>query len=150
VKRSRGGSALIEFALVVPMFLLVLVAGIDLGRAFNTAITLTGATRTGLEYASQNANTASNTTEITSLIATSAGNPPGLGVSVSQFCTCSIGGATVACSNTCTTKIVYVQVTATLPFQTLAAWPYIPQPLNLTRMATIRVAYPPPGGGGIG
>jgi Flp pilus assembly protein TadG len=150
VKGPRSGSALVEFTLVVPMFLLVCVAGTDLGRAFNTAITLTGATRTGMEYASQNANTASNTTAITSLIASSAGNPPGLGVTVSQFCMCAVGGPTVSCSNTCITKIVYVQITSTLPFHTVAAWPYIPQPLNLTRMGTIRVAYPPPGGGGIG
>jgi hypothetical protein len=132
------------------MLLLPCVAGVDLARAFNAAMILTGATRTGLEYAGTNANTASNVSGITSLVQSSAGNPSGLNVSVSQFCTCSVGGSTVACSSTCTTKLVYVQLTTTMPFTTLAPWPYIPQPLNLTRSATIRVAYPPPGGGGFG
>jgi Flp pilus assembly protein TadG len=150
VKRKRSGSALIEFALVVPMFLLVCVAGIDLGRAFNAAMMLTGATRTALEYAGESANTASDTTGITNLITTGTGNAAGLSVSVVQFCSCSVGGPQVLCSNTCTGKLVYVQITATEPFQPVAAWPYLPQPLNLTRSGTIRVAYPPPGGGGLG
>jgi Flp pilus assembly protein TadG len=150
VRRNRRGSALIEFALVVPMFLLVCLAGVDLGRAFNAAMMLTGATRSALEYAGVNANTASNTAQITSIITTGTGNAAGVNVSIAQYCMCSIGGPQVACSNTCTGKLVYVQITATEPFQTLAAWPWVPQPLNLTRSATIRVAYPPPGGGGLG
>jgi len=150
VKSKRTGGALIEFALVVPMFLLVCLAGVDLGRAFNAAILLTGATRSALEYAGENANTAADTTGITNIITTGTGNPSGLSVSVSQFCSCSPGGAQVACSDTCSGKLVYVQVTATEPFQTIAAWPWVPQPLNLTRSGTIRVAYPPPGGGGLG
>jgi Flp pilus assembly protein TadG len=150
VRHKRSGSALIEFALVVPMFLLVCLAGVDMGRAFNAAIMLTGATRTALEYAGENANTASDNTGITNLVTQGTGNAQGLNVSVVQFCSCSVGGAQVSCSSTCSGKLVYVQVTATEPFQTLAAWPYLPQPLNLTRSGTIRVAYPPPGGGGFG
>ncbi|MBV8732650.1 MAG: pilus assembly protein [Acidobacteriia bacterium] len=150
MKGARSGSALIEFALVVPMFLLLCVAGVDMARVFNSAMKLTGATRTALEYAGVNANTASDVNGIVNLVATGTGNPSGLSVAVTQFCTCTVGGPQVACSSTCTSKLVYVQLTATMPFQTVAAWPYLPQPLNLTRSATIRVAYPPPGGGGIG
>jgi Flp pilus assembly protein TadG len=126
--------------LVVPMFLFVFMAGIDLARVFNAAMTLSGATRTGLEYAGESSTTAADVSAITNLIQTSAGNPTGLGVSVSQFCTCIIGGPQVSCSNSCSGKTSYVQVTTSLPFQTLAAWPYIPQPLNLTISAAIRVA----------
>jgi hypothetical protein len=132
------------------MFLLVCLAGVDLGRAFNAAMMLTGATRTALEYAGESANTANDTTGITNLITTGTGNAAGLSVSIVQYCTCSVGGPQVACSNTCTGKLVYVTITATEPFQTISAWPYLPQPLNLTRSGTIRVAYPPPGGGGVG
>ena len=150
MKRGRSGSALIEFALVVPAFLLTCLGGVDMARAFNAGIKLTGAIRTAMEYAGQNASTAGNTTAITTLVQNSAGNPPGLTVNVSQFCTCSPGGSSVDCTSSCSGLLVYVQITATLPFKTLAAWPGIPQPLNLTRTATIRVAYPPPGGGGFG
>jgi len=148
--RARKGTVLIEFALVVPLFLLLCVAGIDFARVFNTAIVLTGATRTGLEYAGQSAAAAADTSGIASLVSASAGNPAGLTVTSTQFCTCSIGGTQVACSSKCSGKITYVQVSASLPFQTLVAWPYFPQPLTVTKTGVIRVTVPPPGGGGFG
>jgi Flp pilus assembly protein TadG len=148
--RARKGSVLIEFALVVPLFLLLCVAGIDFARVFNTAIVLTGATRTGLEYAGQSASAAADASGIANLVSASAGNPAGLTVSSNQFCTCSIGGTQVACSSKCSGKITYVQVSASVPFQTLVAWPWVPQPLNVTRTGVIRVTVPPPGGGGFG
>ena len=147
---ARKGTVLIEFALVVPLFLLLCVAGIDFARIFNTAMVLTGATRTGLEYAGQSAASAGDAGGIASLVSASAGNPAGLSVTSTQFCTCSIGGTLVACSSKCSGKLTYVQVSATLPFQTLVAWPYFPQPLHVTKTAVIRVTVPPPGGGGFG
>lgn len=148
--RARKGSVLIEFALVVPLFLLLCVAGIDFARVFNTAMVLTGATRTGLEYAGQSAAAAADASGIANLVSTSAGNPAGLTVSSNQFCTCSIGGTQAACSSKCSGKITYVQVSASVPFQTLVAWPWVLQPLNVTRTSVIRVTVPPPGGGGFG
>jgi hypothetical protein len=47
-------------------------------------------------------------------------------------------------------KITYMQVNASLPFQTLVAWLWVPQPLTGTRTGVIRVAVPPPGSGGFG
>jgi Flp pilus assembly protein TadG len=148
--RARKGTVLIEFTLVVPLFLLLCVAGIDLARVFNTAIVLTGATRTGLEYAGQSATAAADTVGIANLVSASAGNPAGLSVTSIQFCTCSIGGTQIDCSSKCSGKITYVQVSASLPFQTLIAWPYFPQRLMVTKTGVIRVTVPPPGGGGFG
>lgn len=52
-RRGRGerGQSLVEFALVVPMLLLVLFAIIDFGRLFQGYITLTNATREGARIA---------------------------------------------------------------------------------------------------
>lgn len=148
--RARKGSVFVEFALVVPLFLLLCVAGIDLARVFNTAMLLQGATRTGLEYAGQSAAAAADASGIATLVSASAGNPAGLTVNSNQFCTCSIGGIQTACSSKCSGKITYVQVSASLPFQTLVTWPWVPQPLTVTRTGVIRVTVPPPGGGGFG
>jgi Flp pilus assembly protein TadG len=49
--RSRGGQALVEFALVIPVFLLILVALFDLGRAVFAYNTLTNAAREGARIA---------------------------------------------------------------------------------------------------
>jgi hypothetical protein len=67
-----------------------------------------------------------------------------------RFSTYSIGGTQVTCSSKCSGKITYVQVSASLPFQKLIAWPYSAKPLTVTKTALIRVAVPPPGGGGFG
>jgi len=57
--RRRRGQALVEFALVLPIFLLVLVALFDLGRAVFAYNTLTNASREGVRLAIVNQDTAS-------------------------------------------------------------------------------------------
>src|SRR5579871_769499 len=48
--RSEDGVALVEFAFIVPMFMLLLLCTIDLGRAYSTSVTLTNAVREGARY----------------------------------------------------------------------------------------------------
>lgn len=50
-RRTRRGQALVEFALVIPIFLLVMVALFDLGRAVFAYNTLTNAAREGARIA---------------------------------------------------------------------------------------------------
>lgn len=47
---SRRGQSLVEFALVLPLLLLLLLGAIDLGRAFNSSISITNAAREGALY----------------------------------------------------------------------------------------------------
>jgi Flp pilus assembly protein TadG len=47
-RRTDRGAAAVEFALVLPMLLLVVAGIVDLGRAMYTEITLTGAAREGV------------------------------------------------------------------------------------------------------
>ena len=58
-RRRRRGQALVEFALVIPIFLLVMVAMFDLGRAVFAYNTLTNAAREGVRLAIVNQDTAS-------------------------------------------------------------------------------------------
>ena len=133
---SRSGSILTEFALVVPLFLLLCVGAVDFSRVFYATMVLTGATRAGVEYAAQNG---SNSAGITGAVTTAAGNLSGLNVSTSQFCTCSIGGAQVACSSNCSGKATYVQVTSTVPFRTVSAWPLVPNTITISTSGAVRV-----------
>jgi len=52
-RRARRGQALLEFALVLPIFLVFLAAVLDLGRVFYANISLTNAAREGAFQASQ-------------------------------------------------------------------------------------------------
>jgi len=50
-KRSDRGTAAVEFALVLPVLLLIVFGIIDFGRALNAQISLTGAAREGVRLA---------------------------------------------------------------------------------------------------
>src|SRR5262245_38062953 len=59
MRRGRGtagahGQSLAEFALVLPVLLLVVLLGLDLGRAFFSWVTLNNAARVGANYAGLN------------------------------------------------------------------------------------------------
>lgn len=50
-KLGRKGQELVEFAIMLPFLLLILIGVIDLGRAFHATITIANASRTGARYA---------------------------------------------------------------------------------------------------
>jgi hypothetical protein len=49
-QRSEGGNALVEFAFVVPLLLILALGTVDVGRAFSTWITVKNAAREAAEY----------------------------------------------------------------------------------------------------
>jgi Flp pilus assembly protein TadG len=136
---KRKGLATLEFALVMPLFLLFCMAAVDLGAVFRMAMTITSANRAGLQYAGKNSTTAADTTGIANAAKAEAASPAGLSVTSSQFCTCSLGGAQVPCTNSCTGKITYVQVTTTMTYTPVVSWPLVPQPLTAMSSGAIRV-----------
>jgi Flp pilus assembly protein TadG len=50
--RDDSGTSMVEFALVAPVVILVLVASLDFARALNAYVTVANATREGARYAS--------------------------------------------------------------------------------------------------
>jgi Flp pilus assembly pilin Flp len=56
VRRNQDGAALVEFALVLPLVLLLLMGMLDLGKAFNYWIDETHLAHSGARYAAVNRN----------------------------------------------------------------------------------------------
>lgn len=50
-RRGEGGQSAVEFALVLPVLMLILMGTIDLGRLYHSYVTVTNAARVGAEYA---------------------------------------------------------------------------------------------------
>ena len=48
--RGSDGTALVEFTLILPLFLMLLFGIIDFGRAYSASVTLTNAVREGARY----------------------------------------------------------------------------------------------------
>lgn len=70
--RTERGAALVEFALVLPLLLVLVFGIVDFGRAFQSSITLTNATREGARLGA----TGANTTTICNRVTATAGVTP--------------------------------------------------------------------------
>ena len=105
--------ALVEFALVAPLLLLMLAGVLDYGMALRTATSVAAAARAGAQYGSSSPANAANTAGIQAAASNAAPDVKNLLVTSSQFCQCPGGGA-VSCPGTCTTgqMLIYVKVTA--------------------------------------
>lgn len=138
--RSRqAGQSVVEFALIAPPLLILLVVGADFARAFATAANLTSAARAGVEYGAQNSTTAADTTGMqTAAVNDSNGLLSSSNVTASTFCEC--GGVVATCGASCaSTSQTFVKVNTSATFQTLAPYPGIPRTLPLQGNATMLV-----------
>ena len=136
--RRRGareaGSALVEFAIALPLFVLLVLGITDYGALMNTTASLLGATRAGAEFAkanwftdaSANTDTETQVCKFSGLTYTSGSCSPITTLSAAATCTCA-DGTSVTCptatgSNPCSAKsdtrvLVYVTVGASQTYQ---------------------------------
>jgi len=139
--RSRAGQATTEIALLSPIMILMLLGTMDFGRLFYDAIGIAGAVRSGLQYATLTTANATDTTGIVNAATQDVSNTTGVTVTTTSYCQCS-DGTSINCALTCAGGITaerYVRVKATKTFQTLVAYPGIPNSVNLSQQAVMRV-----------
>lgn len=94
---SIRGQSVVEFALVLPVLMLLMLIAVDFGRLFFTTIQLTNAAREGVSYAATNP---TDTATIQARVATEANVQAQQGqgaITVSTACANS-AGTTIACS----------------------------------------------------
>jgi Flp pilus assembly protein TadG len=116
----RGGSsgaAIAELVVLAPLLLLVLMGAIEAGRAGDLAITVASAARAGVQYGSQNATTAADTTGMQTA-ATNDANNGNVSAVASTYCQCedltaSTCGQAGACASNHQSRYVKVIVTGT-------------------------------------
>jgi Flp pilus assembly protein TadG len=104
--RNDRGAAAVEFALVVPLLLVVLLAIIDLGWVFNRQLTLTQAAREGAR-----------------IMAVHHENPGASGLAETRINTITGGGVTVTYPTMCSAVLDdAVTVTVSAPMADLTGW----------------------------
>lgn len=153
-RRERGG-VLAEFAVVLPVALLLLLGGIDFGRVWMLATATANAAHAGAQYGAQNATLSSDVngmrnvviSDLTSSSIIKASNPGEGGIGIDDFvitperyCECS-DGAKITCTNKCgggTNPMIFVRVRVDTTFQTLFDYPGIPSEVQISRAATLR------------
>jgi Flp pilus assembly protein TadG len=153
-RRFQSGQSLVEFAIVLPLLLLLLVGVIELGRYAYLAILVGNAARAGAAYGAQSPFTAGNpVVGGTPAITIAANNDfqnngqsiSNLEITTAFVCSCDNVGtmSAIDCtSGICpagTNKVSSLQVTAKGTFSSLFSFPGIPSSMVITRSAIIRI-----------
>jgi Flp pilus assembly protein TadG len=93
-RRRRRGQSLVEFALVLPLFLLILAAIVDFGMALSSTITLSNAAREGARLGTVNP----SPTAVEARVRAVANTLDGTRLTVTSTCRTLSGSTWVTCS----------------------------------------------------
>jgi Flp pilus assembly protein TadG len=141
--RHTTGGALVELALIVPIFTVLLVGAAEFARLAYAAIEVSNAARAGVAYGSQSSSTASNLTGMQTAATNDSPNVSGLTATATEFWSCSNAPSTQSSTPpTCTTGnhlLNYVQVRTTATVDPLIHVPGLPTTYTLRGLAIMRV-----------
>jgi len=143
--RDEQGASLVELALLLPLFVLLMFGAVDFGRALYLSIEVSGAAHAAAMYGSQNP---TDTTGMQSAAQYDAPNVPNLSVGTPTYgCECADGSSySVSCATSPTScpnnlNVVYrVNVTVTATYSPLFPWPKIPSSMSFSSSASMRSA----------
>jgi len=141
-----SGTSLIEFALVLPVFVFLMMGIIEVGRYTYFGIVAAHAARAGVQYASQTTETAADASKNGGATRTAA-LQDGQNLSnwtVTSSIVCTVNGQASTCpvntANAVPANLVYyVQVQVTGRFNTLMNYPGIPTNIPVTSTAIMPV-----------
>ncbi len=134
----RSGNATVEFALLAPLLMLLVVGLADFGLAVHDRMRLASAVRAGLQYAiHHSANPAQIEQAVLGAVGPLAASTT---VSVAEGCECPDGTA-VECDDTCPAgrRRAFVHVRAEQAHAVLLPWPGIETPAVLRAAASVRI-----------
>jgi len=137
--QERRGSSLVEFALIMPVLLILLAGVLDYSQALSKATAVANAARIGAQFGSSSTANTTNTAGIRAAAINSAPSFSGLTVTSAQSCQCS-GGSAVSCTGSCGTGTLrmYVQVTVTATSSSIFTYSGLPFTGNVSAQATMR------------
>jgi len=141
--RSERGASLVELAILLPLFMLLMAIAVDLGRAYYLVLELQGAANAAVAYGVQNP---TDTAGMQTAAQNNAPNVPGLAVGTHTYgCECSDGtsySASCAVVPTCSsnTEVYRVNVTVTATYKPLFPWPAIASTMSFSSSASMRSA----------
>jgi Flp pilus assembly protein TadG len=138
---SERGGALVELALLLPVFALLLVGAAEIARVEYTAIEVSNAAMAGVQYGAQDATTAADTTGIQNAAQNDAANIT-ITTTVEPFaCICSDGSASTCqptdCSGSNIETILTVETQTS--FDPVIHLPGLPTTFTLRGHATQKV-----------
>jgi hypothetical protein len=144
--RRETGSAFVELALTLPVFVLLLIGAAEFARFAYVGIEVSNAARAGVAYAAQSRVTASDNDPIIRTAIINAALRDGsdvteLTAAPNHFCRCSDGSSSTCLPTDCSGSriIEYVQVNTSATVNSLFNYPGLPGSLTLHGQAIMRV-----------
>ncbi len=143
---NRGG-AMVEFALVAPLLLLMCMGATDFGRMFFNSVTAANAAGTGAFFGALDTIQAGDFGEMQRLASEDAGDLTGVTPTADQYCVCPNSTTAIPCKDIETVTPcagygvprAYVRVRVRQNFTTLGRYPGIPDSTVINRRAWMRV-----------
>lgn len=142
----ESGQALLELALTLPLFVLILLGGAELARLAYAAIEVTNAAKAAVQYGDQNVGTATDVAGMTNAAINDAANMPNAGtlaLTASSTYQCSNApDINITVTNTSCPGAQIVQtlsVTTSIAFDPLIHLPGLPSTYTLHGHATQKV-----------
>lgn len=138
---DRSGASASEFALIVPVLVILITALIDFGGLIYTRLQVASATHAGASFAAAQG---FNETGISTAMAGGASITITAATPV-QSCGCpdaATGVTAATCGTTCTSGAVagkYVTVSASASYPFIYTWPGLSNPTTLNSTATVRI-----------
>ena len=140
---GTAGQALVELALVLPIFTSLILGAAEFARLAYAGIEVSNAARAGVAYGSQSSATASDFTGMQTAATNDSPNVSGLTATATEFWSCSNAPSTQSSSPpTCTTGnhlLNYVQVKTTATVNPLIHIPGLPNTFTMRGLAIMRV-----------
>lgn len=123
---QRPAAATVEFAVLAPLLVFLMVIGVDFARVYYYSMTITNAARSGALYGSDHPENATNTAGIEQTALADTSN-----LSPAPTVTSTTGNDSAGNP--------YVRVTVTWSFYTVVDYPGVPSPVVLSRTVQMRV-----------
>jgi Flp pilus assembly protein TadG len=142
--RQTFGQAMVELALLMPIFVLLILGAAEFGRLAYAAIEVANAARAGAAYGAQTHITASDSANIQLAATKDGSNIANINATSTNFCSCSTG-VSVSCTNalaSCPSPahiIEYVQVNTTANISPIFNYPGISKIFTVSGQAIMRV-----------
>ena len=134
--REQRGSAILEFAVAVPVLVYLALGATDFGRVFYESIAVAGAAAASVQYGSSSHLKSDDFGGMEAAALADAEDLTGVTATPERFCDCPNNpGVSVSClTGDCGTyglPRMYVRARVQKPFQTLAPYPNIPRSLTI-------------------
>jgi Flp pilus assembly protein TadG len=147
LRDEESGQALVEFAVISTLLILLLVGIADYMIYIYQEMEVTAAAGAAATYATIPANAPVNSTNISAAEAAGIAAAPdvsNIAVTVTTVYSCSFDGSSVAKTSTCTdgySPMLFVQVSSTGTAYGLLAWTPIASSLSLSSSALMEIPY---------